>query len=267
MGTQGIFPPKAMGGLGWHEQGGWSHLSLYGTTFCRLFPLSANNAFDNHLLPNHFLLDGATKDLGRDYAERLLRTRAYLREHHPLASSLYAIAVVPGERADLTPFMRIEAQSLHTSAMELAFVSSGVRRAEDHANKVLYFDMRKHEQGLAPVAVDRHNALYDLLMFPLRAMLFQNERLHYLGRLAQEYALVQHSRQVEDTLSFQRFGGLQAQLKRRCDMNPKVGQQGAGSRVALTAPPAAPAALPAQTAAQLAAGAACLLARARTAAH
>jgi hypothetical protein len=77
MGTQGIFPPKAMGGLGWHEQGGWSHLSLYGTTFCRLFPLSANNAFDNHLLPNHLLLDGATKDLGRDYAERLLRTRAY----------------------------------------------------------------------------------------------------------------------------------------------------------------------------------------------
>ena len=75
------------------------------------------------------------------------------------------------------------------------------------------------------MAVDRHNALYDLLMFPLvhekgvggyfyardgssvqsstgvklslqmyaRAMLFQNPRLHYLGRLAQEYALVQHS--------------------------------------------------------------------------
>jgi hypothetical protein len=119
------------------------------------------------------------------------------------------------------------------------------------------------------VVVDRHNALYDLLMFPLvhekgvggyfyardgscvqsstgvklslqmytRAMLFQNERLHYLGRLAQEYALVQHSRQVEDTLSFQlpalwRAAG---QLKRRRDMNSKVGQQGAGSRVALIA--------------------------------
>jgi hypothetical protein len=195
--------------------------------------------------------------------------------------------------------MRIEAQSLRTSAMELAFVSSGVRRAEDHANKVLYFDMRKHEQGSGARGGGPHNALYDLLMFPLvhekgvggyfyardgsgvqsstgvklslqmytRAMLFQNERLHYLGRLAQEYALVQHSRHVEDTLRFQRFGGLQAQLKRRRDMNPKVGQQGAGSRVALTAPPAAPAALPAQTAAQLAAGAACLLARARTAAH
>ena len=68
-----------------------------------------------------------------------------------------------------------------------------------------------------------------------RAMLFQNERLHYLGRLAQEYALVQHSRNVENTLSFQRFGGLQAHMKRRRDKNPRVGQEGAGSRVALTA--------------------------------
>ena len=184
-----------------------------------------------------------------------------------MASSLYAIADVPGERVDLTPFMRIEAKSLRSSAMELAFVSSGVRRAEDHVNKVLYFDMRKHGEGLAPVAVDRQNALYDLLMFPLvhekgvggyfyardgssvqsstgvklslqmyaRAMLFQNPRLHYLGRLAQDYALVQHSRQVEDTLNFQRFGGLQAKLKRRRDVNPREGQQGAGSRVALTA--------------------------------
>ena len=30
----------------------------------------------------------------------------------------------------------------------------------------------------------------------MRTMLSQNTRLHYLGRLAQEYALVQHSRQV-----------------------------------------------------------------------
>ena len=55
------------------------------------------------------------------------------------------------------------------------------------------------------------------------------------SHLSQEYALVQHSRQVEDTLNFQRFGGLQAKLKRRRDVNPREGQQGAGSRVALTA--------------------------------
>ena len=27
--------------------------------------------------------------------------------------------------------------------------------------------MRKHREGLAPMTVDRHNALYDLLVFPL----------------------------------------------------------------------------------------------------
>ena len=53
-------------------------------------------------------------------------------------------------------------------------MSSGVRRAEAHVNKVLYFDVHKHGESLEPVAVDRHNAL------------------HHLERLAQEYALVQH---------------------------------------------------------------------------
>ena len=124
---------------------------------------------------------------------RLLRTRAYLREHHPLASSLYAIADVPGERVDLTPFMRIEAKSLRSSAMELAFVSSGVRRAEDHVNKVLYFDMRKHGEGLAPVAVDRHNALYDLLMFPL---VHEKGVGGYLFRQGRQLRAEQHWRQA-----------------------------------------------------------------------
>ena len=63
--------------------------------------------------------------------------------------------------------MRIEAQSLRSSAMELAHVSSGVPRAEDRTHRVLYFDMRLHAQGQAPVTVDRHNALFDLLMFPM----------------------------------------------------------------------------------------------------
>jgi hypothetical protein len=67
-------------------------------------------------------------------------------------------------------------------------------------------------------------------------MLFQNPRLHYLGRLAQEYALVQYSRQVEDTLHFQRSNKLQKVLTRRRDMNPaRPGHEDAGNRVALTA--------------------------------
>jgi hypothetical protein len=112
MGTQGVFPPKAMGGLAWHEQGNkWAHLALFGTAYLRMLPLSSNNAFDSHMLPDNLLVDGAAMDLGRDYAERLLRTRTYLRDNHPLASCLHAIADVPGERVDLNPFMRIEAQS------------------------------------------------------------------------------------------------------------------------------------------------------------
>lgn len=268
MGSQGVFPNKAMGGVGF-VQHSYGHVFLMGKVYLVMRPLRENNAFDTYLLPDHLLVDGATKDLGSDYGERLLRARTYLAAHHPLASRLKAIAEVPGAQIDLDPIMRIEAHSLRTSAMELAYVSSGVQgqQAEDRVNKVVYFDMRLHQQGLTPVTVDRHNALYDLLMFPLlhekgvggyfygkdgssvesttgvklslqqyaRAMVFQNPRLHHLGRLAQEYALVQHSRQVEDTLNFQRFGGLQAKLKRRRDVNPREGQQGAGSRVALTA--------------------------------
>ena len=248
MGSQGVFPNKAMGGVGF-VQHSYGHVFLMGKVYLVMRPLRENNAFDTYLLPDHLLVDGATKDLGSDYGERLLRARTYLAAHHPLASRLKAIAEVPGAQIDLDPIMRIEAHSLRTSAMELAYVSSGVQgqQAEDRVNKVVYFDMRLHQQGLTPVTVDRHNALYDLLMFPLlhekgvggyfygkdgssvesttgvklslqqyaRAMVFQNPRLHHLGRLAQEYALVQYSRQVEESLAFQRNGKLQKVLKRR----------------------------------------------------
>ena len=264
MGSQGVFPSRAMGGMGFHEQR-YGHVSLMGKTYCVMFGLGANNAFDSYLLPNELLVDGAANDLGADYAQRLLRARTYFGQHHPLARHLCAIADVAGPKIDLNPYMRIEAQSLRSSAMELAHVSSGVPRADDRTHRVLYFDMRLHAQGQAPVTVDRHNALYDLLMFPMlhekgvggffiakddcvrsttgvklslqaytRAMMFQNERLHYLGRLAQEYALVQHSRHVEDTLAFQRNGKLQSVLQRRRDVNPRPGQQVAGNRVGMS---------------------------------
>ena len=266
LGTLSVSPSRAMGGMGFHEQH-CAFLALYGRTYLALYDPSKNNAFDNHLLPFDLLLDGATADLGRDYAERLLCTRKYLALHHPLSRHLATIADLPGDRVDLNPYMRLEAHSLRSNAMELAFVSSGARCAEDRPNRVLYFDLRLHEQGRAPQTVDRHNALYDLLMFPMlhekgiggffkakgsrvesttgapltlqfytRSMLLQNERLHYLGRLAQEYVLVQHSRAVEDTLAYQRTGGLQTVLKRRRDLlPPKPGQNSEGTRVALTA--------------------------------
>ncbi len=119
----------------------------------------------------------------------------------------------------------------------------------------------------APSYVDRHNALYDLLMFPLlhetgvggyhyakggegvvstsgapltlqhytRAMLFQNLRLQHMGRLAQEYALVQYSRVQEETLEFQRSGALQGVLRRRGEVLRRPGQEVKGSRVTMSA--------------------------------
>ena len=211
MGTQGTYPSKALGGLAWHEMY-YAHLALQGTTYMVMHGTESNNAFDIHLLPRQLLLDGAEQDLGRHYSERLLQVRDYLGKNHPLARRLCAIADMPGRRIDMTPYMRIEAQDLRTSAMELALVSTGVMGTQDRQNRVLYFDMRRHEEGRPPTEVHRHNALYDLLMFPMlhekgvggffiakdskvtsttgakltlqaytRAMLFHNPRLHHLG--------------------------------------------------------------------------------------
>jgi hypothetical protein len=50
MGSQGVFPSRAMGGLGFHEQR-YGHVSLMGKTYCVMYGLGANNAFDSYLLP------------------------------------------------------------------------------------------------------------------------------------------------------------------------------------------------------------------------
>jgi hypothetical protein len=51
MGSQGVFPSRAMGGLGFHEQR-YGHVSPMGKTYCVMYGLGANNAFDSYLLPN-----------------------------------------------------------------------------------------------------------------------------------------------------------------------------------------------------------------------
>jgi hypothetical protein len=264
MATQGVTPSREMGGLAWHEQGGWSHLALFGKTYSVMHGLGSNNALDTFLLPEDLLLDGAQADMGADYAQRLSRVRKYIVDHHPFARHLCTIGDIPGEQIDLNPFIRLEAHSPRINAMELAMVSSGVLGAGDRANRVLLFDMRRHAKNLPPQFVNKRSALYDLLMFPLihekgvggfffskdgecvksttgkkmflqqyaRAMLFQNERLHHFGRLAQEYALVQHSRDVEERLQFQRGGKMQKAFKRRRqDLAPKPGQENAGTRM------------------------------------
>ena len=138
MGTQGVFPSRAQGGLTWHDQGRWSFVALHGKSYFVMHGLGSNNAFDTYLLPKDLLLDGATVDLGVHYAARLQRARAYLAEHHPLARHLCTIADVPVPEIDLSPYMRLEAHSLRTNAMELAMVSSGVQGAADRS-KTVYF--------------------------------------------------------------------------------------------------------------------------------
>jgi len=203
-----------------------------------------------------------------------VQTRRYLEEHHPLAVHLRAVADVPGTVVDANPYMRLEAGA-DNGKMELAMVSSGVRHPDENAHRVLIFDLRVHDAGLAPLAptyISRNSPLYDQLMFPLLhetgrggffkdahaavlstkgikmslqnytcAMLMQNPRLHFMGRLGQEYVLVQHSRHVEATLDYQRNGQLQGSLIRRRDADAAAGAGGgagaggAGARVAMTA--------------------------------
>ncbi len=96
------------------------------------------------MLPNYLLLETAAQDLGADYAARLLSAREYLQAHHPLASRLRPVAEVPAQRLDFSKVIRLEANSSHSGAMELAHVSSGVVGRGDAANRVLYFDLSKH---------------------------------------------------------------------------------------------------------------------------
>jgi hypothetical protein len=73
MGSQGVFPSKQLGGLGMHEQYA-AFLHLFGKAYLVLrSPTEGCNPFDNHLLPQQVLYDGAAKDYGEDYAAQLVR--------------------------------------------------------------------------------------------------------------------------------------------------------------------------------------------------
>ena len=48
LGTQGVYPSRAMGGLGFYEQY-YAHLALFGKTYLALYNVGLNNAFDNLL--------------------------------------------------------------------------------------------------------------------------------------------------------------------------------------------------------------------------
>lgn len=102
MGTQGVYPSRAMGGLGFHEQR-YGHVSLMGKAYCVMYGLGDNNAFDSYLLPSELLVDAAANDLGAHYAQRLLRARTYFAEHHPTSAPLQTWQ---GPRLTSTPTVR-----------------------------------------------------------------------------------------------------------------------------------------------------------------
>ena len=168
MGSQGTFPSRDVGGLGFHDQPA-AFLHLFGKSYLVMRnPRHNNSNMDNFLLPQQLLYDGAVKDLGEHYAGQLCRVRSYLQEHHPFARRLRVVDDMDGERIDLSGCIRIEAHSEKSGAMELAFLDSGVRPPGTESNKVLYFDLGREEQNLSPnVTVSRHSAMFELLQFLL----------------------------------------------------------------------------------------------------
>jgi hypothetical protein len=66
-------------------------------------PLRENNAFDTYLLPDHLLVDGATKDLGSDYGERLLRARSTWQRTTSWPAASRQLQSCPARRLTRTP--------------------------------------------------------------------------------------------------------------------------------------------------------------------
>jgi hypothetical protein len=210
--------------------------------------------------------------LGRDFANKLIGVRNFLLNKHPLARHLQPVVQFPGEHLDINGILKLDARSAPTGRLEMAMVSSGVARAK--SNTVLYFDLTRHMRGeeIKPITVNSHNALWEMLQWPLlfeegvggfffksdgesvestegvklslrdysRAMLFQNERFGYAGRLMQEWLLSQYSRQVENQLNFLQRPDFQQKihradpLVRREDLHAADGGRG-GERIRMPA--------------------------------
>ena len=168
LGSQGTLPSREQGGLGMYEQG-LAFLHLMGKVYLVLrSPSDGCNPFDSYLLPRQVLFDGASGDYGEDFAAQLVAFCDYLFEHHPFARRLRLAKDMPGERIDLNKVVRLEAHSEQSGALELELLDNGVERPGGEKNRVVYFDMKRKERGESPsVSVSPHNALFDLLMFPL----------------------------------------------------------------------------------------------------
>ena len=74
-----------------------------GKVYMVMRPLRENNAYDNTYLPDHLLPDGATKDLGSDYGERLLRARSTWQRTTPWPAASRQLQRCPARRLTRTP--------------------------------------------------------------------------------------------------------------------------------------------------------------------
>ena len=261
-----------MGGMGMHTAMGGT-VSLFGKVYCSLRdPNAGPSGFDAFRVPDRFLFSCAETDFGKDYAEQLILFRDHLFAHHSAVRELQPVPAeeLEGPGLDLTGLVRVSARSAPTGGMELATVSSGVPGPS--SNTVEYFDLRRHALGEppTPIPISIGNALFEQLQFPLlfeegiggyfsskatdevrvcsttgafltmhdytKAMLFQNQRFRYLGRLGQEWLLAQHSREVEERMKFQKYG-LQQKLvvQRKYQRGDAVQQEGGGARVQMAA--------------------------------
>ena len=265
-------PSRAVGGMGMHTAMGGT-VSLLGKVYVNLHDPSAGpSGFDAFRVPDRFLFSCAETDYGKDYAEQLILFRDHLFAHHSAVRELKPLPVedLEGPRLDLTSLLRVSARSAPTGRMELATVSSGVPGPS--SNTVVYFDLSRHARGLppTPIPIKIGNALFEQLQFPLlfeegiggyftskasdeervrsstgapltmhdytKAMLFQNQRFRYLGRLGQEWLLAQHSREVEERMMFQKYV-MQEKLvvQRKYNRGAAVQDEGGGSRVQMAA--------------------------------
>ena len=242
-------PSRGEGGLGYTtHQGGFLH--VLGKAYALLRSLlSGPSGFDVYRVPDNVIYDGAEMDMGRDFANQLIGVRNYLLRQHPMARRLVPIVDAPGEHVDLSGMITIDARSAPTGRLEMAALSSGVRPPAG-SNFVMIFNMGRNARGEAatPSTVSPHNALWELLQWPLlfeegiggyfsnygaggkqvtstagiklslrdysRAMLFQNARMGYAGRLMQEWLLAQYSRQVDNSLHYLQSAAFQKRLKR-----------------------------------------------------
>jgi hypothetical protein len=265
-GSAGTLPTKAQGGDGVHkEPGGLSYMKLQGKTY-HTFSSPITSSFSgltNYILPHQFVLQSVQGNFGLGYRDQLDGFLSYLKEVNPLAKKMKPIEEATGvdKQKMLSTVLKLSAGSAPTAPFEIARCDSAV---PGFNSRVAYFD---HTSG-GTCSVPIGNFLYETLQYPLlfdegkggfsvkqrgvytpkfesgveltlhkynNAMLFQSQRLPYLGQMAQEYFLDMYSREVEMRLTYAKRKDTPMQMRKQ-DLRGgnharQAAQVGAGVRI------------------------------------